>query len=125
MLVGCERALTYEVDSVRGVMHGFINVFVAAALIRNGADERAVAAAFLGAVRVFAAEGPVCLAVDDVQWLDEGTAQVLTTVYGTVPQAALLTVTTERPGPGPIQDPGPVASPLDLPFVTFDQSPRW
>ncbi len=34
------------------------------------ADERVVAAAFLGAVRQLAADGPLCLAVDDVQWLD-------------------------------------------------------
>jgi len=34
------------------------------------ADERTVAAAFLGALRLLAAERPLCLAVDDVQWLD-------------------------------------------------------
>jgi DNA-binding CsgD family transcriptional regulator len=33
-------------------------------------DDRAVGAAFLGALRVLAAERPTCLAVDDVQWLD-------------------------------------------------------
>ena len=35
-----------------------------------GADPRSVAAAFLGALRLLAAERPLCLAVDDVQWLD-------------------------------------------------------
>ena len=35
-----------------------------------GADDRAVATAFLGALRLLAADGPLCLAVDDVQWLD-------------------------------------------------------
>ena len=34
------------------------------------ADDRAVAAAFLGALRLLAANGPLCLAVDDLQWLD-------------------------------------------------------
>jgi len=34
------------------------------------ADDRAVAAAFLGALRLLAADGPLCLAVDDLQWLD-------------------------------------------------------
>jgi DNA-binding CsgD family transcriptional regulator len=34
------------------------------------ADDRAVAAAFLGALRYLAHSGPVCVAVDDVQWLD-------------------------------------------------------
>lgn len=33
-----ERALTYAADSPRGVMHGFINVFVAAAFAWHGAD---------------------------------------------------------------------------------------
>jgi DNA-binding CsgD family transcriptional regulator len=34
------------------------------------ADDRAVAAAFLGALRLLASEGLLCLAVDDIQWLD-------------------------------------------------------
>jgi DNA-binding CsgD family transcriptional regulator len=33
-------------------------------------DERVVAAAFLGALKTLAADGPLCLAVDDLQWLD-------------------------------------------------------
>ena len=33
-------------------------------------DEHAVAAAFLGALRLLSDAGPVCLAIDDVQWLD-------------------------------------------------------
>jgi DNA-binding CsgD family transcriptional regulator len=40
-------------------------------------DDRAVAAAFLGGVRVLARAGPVLIAVDDVQWLDEASARVL------------------------------------------------
>ena len=35
-----------------------------------GADPRSVAAAFLGALRLLSAERTLCLAVDDVQWLD-------------------------------------------------------
>ena len=41
------------------------------------ADERAVAAAFLGALRLLARDGPLCLAVDDVQWLDAASLAVL------------------------------------------------
>ncbi|MBA3348202.1 MAG: ATP-binding protein [Actinobacteria bacterium] len=41
------------------------------------ADERAVAAAFLGALRLLAAESPLCLAVDDVQWLDAASLATL------------------------------------------------
>ena len=33
-------------------------------------DERAVAAAFLGALRLLAGGNPLCVAIDDVQWLD-------------------------------------------------------
>jgi DNA-binding CsgD family transcriptional regulator len=41
------------------------------------ADERAVASAFLGALRLLAADAPVCLAVDDVQWLDTASLAAL------------------------------------------------
>ena len=34
------------------------------------ADERAVAAAFLATLRILAADRPLCLAIDDLQWLD-------------------------------------------------------
>ena len=34
------------------------------------ADDRAVAAAFLGVLQLLVADGPLCLAVDDLQWLD-------------------------------------------------------
>jgi hypothetical protein len=34
----CTRPLTYEPDSVTGTMHGFVNVFLAATLLRDGAD---------------------------------------------------------------------------------------
>ncbi len=41
------------------------------------ADDRAVAAAFLGALRRLAGDRPVCLAVDDVQWLDAASLAAL------------------------------------------------
>jgi DNA-binding CsgD family transcriptional regulator len=40
-------------------------------------DERAVAFAFLSALRLYAEESPVLLAVDDVQWLDSASVAVL------------------------------------------------
>jgi DNA-binding CsgD family transcriptional regulator len=40
-------------------------------------DDRAVAAAFLGALLVLARDSPLCLAVDDVQWLDAATLAAL------------------------------------------------
>lgn len=38
----CVRPLTYEPDSVTGTMHGFLNLFLAAAMLRGGADEATV-----------------------------------------------------------------------------------
>ena len=40
-------------------------------------DQRAVSAAFLGALRALASESPVVIAVDDLQWLDSASAAVL------------------------------------------------
>lgn len=37
--IRCMRPLAYETDAVRGMMHGFVNVFLAATLIREGAGE--------------------------------------------------------------------------------------
>lgn len=41
------------------------------------ADERAVAAAFSGALRMLTGDSRVCLAVDDIQWLDAATLAAL------------------------------------------------
>lgn len=35
----CVKPLTYEEDAEQGIMHGFLNVFLAAAFIRNGLSE--------------------------------------------------------------------------------------
>ncbi|MGZ8688261.1 MAG: ATP-binding protein, partial [Gaiellaceae bacterium] len=40
-------------------------------------DQRAVAAAFLGALRLLAADIPLCLAIDDIQWLDAASLATL------------------------------------------------
>jgi DNA-binding CsgD family transcriptional regulator/tetratricopeptide (TPR) repeat protein len=40
-------------------------------------DQRAVSVAFLAVLRTLAREGPVVVAIDDVQWLDEASAAVL------------------------------------------------
>ncbi len=40
-------------------------------------DRRALSLAFLGALRSLAAQGPLLVAIDDVQWLDAGTAALL------------------------------------------------
>ena len=59
------------------------------------ADDRTVAAAFLAALRVTARDSPVCLAVDDVQWLDAATQATLGYALARLdhePVAALLSI---------------------------------
>jgi DNA-binding CsgD family transcriptional regulator len=43
----------------------------------RGPDERAIATGFLNAVRALARQGPVLVAIDDVQWLDAPSAGVV------------------------------------------------
>ena len=64
------------------------------------ADDRAVAAAFLGALRILAGDGPVCLAVDDAQWLDAASLAALRYALARLdsePVAGLLAVRGELP----------------------------
>ncbi len=63
-------------------------------------DDRAVAAAFLGALRLLAGDGPVCLAVDDVQWLDTASLAALRYALARLddePLATLLAVRGDLP----------------------------
>jgi DNA-binding CsgD family transcriptional regulator len=63
-------------------------------------DDRTVAAAFLGALRLLAASAPVCLAVDDVQWLDAASIAALGFALARLdrePIAALVAVRGEVP----------------------------
>jgi DNA-binding CsgD family transcriptional regulator len=64
------------------------------------ADERAVAAAFLGALRLLARGGSLCLGVDDVQWLDAASLAALRYALARLdgdPVAALLAVRGDVP----------------------------
>jgi DNA-binding CsgD family transcriptional regulator len=65
------------------------------------ADERAVAAAFLAALRLLAAEGPVCLAVDDLQWLDPASTAALRFALSRLGDDALAALFTVRGDPLP------------------------
>lgn len=63
-------------------------------------DNRAVAAGFLSALRVLAERDPVCIAADDIQWLDAASLAVLRYTLArlnTEPVVALLTVRGDRP----------------------------
>ena len=64
------------------------------------ADDRAVAAAFLAALRLLAARGPLCVAVDDAQWLDAASVAAITFAVGRLdhePVGALLAVRGDAP----------------------------
>jgi hypothetical protein len=59
------------------------------------ADDRAVSAGFLGALRLLADETPLCLAVDDIQWLDAASLAAIRYALARLEHeqvAALLTV---------------------------------
>ena len=62
------------------------------------ADDRAVAAAFLGALRLLAAEIPLCLAVDDVQWLDAASLAALRYALARLDDAPVATLLAVRGG---------------------------
>ncbi|HEX6725448.1 MAG TPA: AAA family ATPase [Gaiella sp.] len=67
---------------------------------RAEVDERAVAAAFLAALRLIARDSPVCVAVDDLQWLDAASVAALRFALSRLdddPIATLLTVRGEPP----------------------------
>ena len=64
-------------------------------------EQRAVAAAFLAALRTLAATRPLCLAVDDLQWLDVeslGAVRYALARLGDAPIAALISVRGAPPG---------------------------
>ncbi|MDP9168646.1 MAG: ATP-binding protein, partial [Actinomycetota bacterium] len=62
-------------------------------------DQHAVAAAFLSVVRVFAEQTPVLVALDDVQWLDASSAQVVAFAARRL-AGAVGVLSTARTSPG-------------------------
>lgn len=64
-----------------------------------GIDDRAVAAAFHAALRTLAAVGPVCLAVDDVQWLDASSLACLRFALARLGDTKLVALLAARGAP--------------------------
>ncbi len=62
-------------------------------------DQRTVAAAFLAIVETLAADAPVLLAIDDLQWLDASSRAVLTFAARRL-KGRVGVLVTERPQPG-------------------------
>ena len=65
------------------------------------ADERAVAAAFRGALRLLAAESPVVVALDDLQWLDAASLSALRFALPRLDGLAITMLATVRGTPPP------------------------
>src|SRR4051812_5411054 len=66
----------------------------------GNADDRAVAAAFLTALRLLSADAPVCLAVDDVQWLDAASLMALRSMLARLDDEQVAVLLSVR-GPAP------------------------
>ncbi len=64
-------------------------------------DHRAVAFAFLGAVRALAREGPLVVAVDDIQWLDRPSAFMVEFAIRRLRDEPVVFLLTLRTGEGP------------------------
>jgi DNA-binding CsgD family transcriptional regulator len=65
-------------------------------------DQRAIALAFLGILRLLARSGPVLIAVDDAQWLDAPTAAVLEFALRRLGSEPIVLLATFRPERGRI-----------------------
>ncbi len=87
-----------------------------AALLRRrddarNTDARAVAAAFLAVIQRLAAQGPVLIGIDDLQWLDTSSANVVSFAARRLPHGAALLWTIRTDGTAPrIQLPNPDAT---------------
>jgi DNA-binding CsgD family transcriptional regulator len=74
-LLGC--VLDSVVADLPAVQRRALEAALLLAEAKGRLQQRAVAAALLGALASLARDGPVLVAVDDVQWLDHSSAQVL------------------------------------------------
>jgi DNA-binding CsgD family transcriptional regulator len=100
-------------DDVLRQLPGPQHAALAEALRRTSGETRAdpttVAAAFAGAITLLAEQTPVALAVDDIQWLDRETADLLAFAARRLPQRDVLLLLTLRTEPG-VPEPGLLAA---------------
>jgi DNA-binding CsgD family transcriptional regulator len=67
---------------------------------KNGTDHRAISTAVTSVVRNLVTTAPVVIAVDDLQWLDAATAEVLAYMLRRLASKPVLLLVTVRDGPG-------------------------
>jgi DNA-binding CsgD family transcriptional regulator len=89
-------------DETRAVLPGVQEHALAAALLRIDTDEpadpRTTAAALVGVLTTLAAERPVLVAVDDVQWLDRASERALAFAARRLPPALGMVLTRRGEG---------------------------
>ena len=69
--------LDLDVSDLPGVQRRALEAALLRAEVNDPIEQRAVSAAFLGVLTSLARQRPTIVAVDDVQWLDDSSAQVL------------------------------------------------
>ncbi len=84
-------------------------------------DQRAVAFAFVGALRALAREGPVVVAVDDVQWLDGPSAFIVEFALRRLRGEAVVFLLTLRSG----EEPAPARARSRPPAGAASAAHRW
>ena len=86
-----------DVENLPAVQRSALN----AALLRSeeegpDTDWRAVSAGLLGLLRAYSKAGPVVVGIDDIQWLDHATANVLATTLRRLQSEPVFVVMTRR-----------------------------
>src|SRR5207245_1874150 len=66
-------------------------------------ESRAIALGFLNALRALAAREPLLIALDDIQWLDAPSAEVLAFAARRLEQEHVAFLLARRPGPAPVE----------------------
>jgi DNA-binding CsgD family transcriptional regulator len=84
---------------------------------REATGPRAVSLAVLGVLRLLAADGPVTIAIDDVQWTDAPSARSLAFAFRRLEDEPITVVATIRVGRG-------LTDPIDLPRAFPDRLDR-
>lgn len=108
-------------DAVLGLLPAPQQAAMAEALRRTTGETRAdpttVAAAFAGTIALLATTSPLVIAVDDVQWLDHETADLLAFAARRLPAQGVLLLLTLRDEPGVPEPPLLAAAASALPFL--------
>ena len=100
---GIGDLLARDVDTVLAALPPVQRSALEAALLlgetRRDVEQRAVAAAFLAALRMLSTTGSLCVAVDDLQWLDGESLGVVRYAFARLADAPVAVLTAVRGAP--------------------------